>query len=323
MDSDPKSEGLVPASGEAIARAAAYLRAGRQIVFPTETVYGVGADATNEAAVAGIFALKERPRFNPLIVHVWGLHQAGELARFHGMAAELAEAFWPGGLTLVLPRVEPSPLALLASAGSSSVAVRAPAHPVARALIEAAKIPIAAPSANRSGRISPTTAEAAQQELGGRVAMILDGGPCPIGLESTIIGFSGGRAVMLRPGAVPRAEIEAVTGPLLEPESGSIAAPGMMASHYAPRARLRLDARDVRPGEALLGFGADAPASAVATCNLSPAGDLREAAANLFAMLRRLDASGASAIAVMPVPHHGLGEAINDRLARAAAPREE
>jgi L-threonylcarbamoyladenylate synthase len=321
MSSQHKN-GIVAASAEAIGHAAGHLHRGALVVFPTETVYGLGADATNESAVAAIFAAKRRPRFNPLIVHVWGRNQAEELATFHGAAAELAEAFWPGGLTLVLARKEPSPLALLVSAGLATVAMRAPAHPTARTLIEAAKIPIAAPSANRSGRVSPTTAEAAAEELGSEIAMILDGGRCAVGLESTIVGFSGGRPVLLRSGAIARQDIEAIAGPLADPEPGTVGAPGMLASHYAPRAKLRLNAGDVRPGEALLAFGPDVPEGAAVLCNLSLSGNLEEAAGNLYAMLRRLDAAGAGAIAVMPVPASGLGEAINDRLARAAAPRE-
>ena len=211
------------------------LRAGELVVFPTETVYGLGANACNETAVAGIFAVKDRPRFNPLIVHVLGQDEAEEFAAFNPIAGELAKRFWPGGLTLVLPRREPSPLALLVSAGLDTVAVRAPAHPTARALIHAAGVPIAAPSANRSGRISPTNAADAAEEMGDAVALVIDDGPCPIGLESTVVGFKGDRAVLLRVGATPRDAIEAITGPLETP-AGGIEAPGMLASHYAPRA---------------------------------------------------------------------------------------
>jgi L-threonylcarbamoyladenylate synthase len=221
----------------------------------------------------------------------------------------------------VLPRRDPSPLALLVSAGLDTAAVRAPAHAAARALLDAAGVPIAAPSANRSGAVSPTTAQHVAEELDGRVDLILDGGPCPVGLESTIVGFHDRRPVLLRAGSVARETIEQLTGPLIEADGVIIEAPGMMASHYAPCARLRLNATEVRQEEALLAFGPHAPTGAQTTYNLSVSGDLIEAAANLFAMLRALDKSGVTTIAVMPVPEHGLGEAINDRLARAAAPR--
>ena len=313
---------LTPASEAAIAAAGAALRQGKLVAFPTETVYGLGANALDDLAIAAIFAAKERPRFNPLIVHVHNQEEAEDIVRFTPLATKLARAFWPGGLTLVLPRREPSPLALLVSAGLDTAAVRVTANPVARALVEAAGVPIAAPSANLSGRLSATTAAAVAEELEGRVEMILDGGPSPVGIESTIIGFEGTRAVLLRRGAIAREAIEEISGPLHLPRYDHIQAPGMMASHYAPRAKLRLNANDPRPGEALLAFGSDAPEAAHA-CNLSASGDLREAAANLFAMLRRLDKSGAASIAVMPIPDRGLGEAINDRLARAAAPRED
>ena len=314
---------ILKAGDRAIAEAAGLLREGKLVAFPTETVYGLGANALDDYAVAAIFAAKERPRFNPLIVHVRGREDAEQLVQFNPTASALADAFWPGGLTLVLPRREPCPLGLLVSAGLPTAAVRAPAHRVARALLEAAGVPIAAPSANRAGHVSPTTAKHVADELGGRVAMILDGGPCPVGIESTVIGFEEGYPVLLRPGAVAREAIEKIAGPLRQPRSEAIQAPGMMASHYAPRARLRLHAVDVEPGEALLAFGLKVPKGARMVCNLSESGDLKEAAANLFAMLRRLDESGAAAIAVMPIPTIGLGEAINDRLARAAAPRNE
>jgi L-threonylcarbamoyladenylate synthase len=309
------------ASPGAIAEAARRLRAGGLVAFPTETVYGLGANATDDSAVAGIFALKQRPRFNPLIVHVSGRAAAEEHVLFNQKAGILAERFWPGGLTLVLPRREDTALSLLVSAGLDSVAVRVPAHPVARALLREARLPIAAPSANRSGRISPTTAAAVAEELGEGVSLILDGGPSAIGLESTIIGLAEDRAVLLRPGAIARDDIEAAVGRLEVRAAGAVLAPGMLESHYAPWASLRLNAVSVTEGEALLAFGRDVPAGARTICNLSPAGDLKEAAANLFAMLRRLDGSGANSIAVMPIPAHGLGEAINDRLQRAAAPR--
>ena len=313
---------ILPATPESIAEAARLLRDGHLVVFPTETVYGLGANALDEFAVGAIFAVKQRPRFNPLIVHVYDRAEAEEIVHFQPLAARLAEAFWPGALTLVLPRREPSPLARLVSTGLDTAAVRAPAHPIARALVEAAGVPIAAPSANRSGRLSPTTAADAAEELAGAVPLILDGGPCMVGLESTVIGFEGEPPVLLRPGAIARAQIEALVGPLRLPAEDSIAAPGMLTSHYAPRARLRRNAEHVEADEALLAFGREVPQGARMTCNLSPRGDLREAAANLFSMLRSLDKSGAATIAVSPIPNQGLGEAINDRLARAAAPRK-
>ena len=313
---------IVAADRDSIAQAAKLLREGRLVAFPTETVYGLGANALDADAVAAIFAAKERPRFNPLIVHVRDSEEAGGLVHFNPLAAALAAAFWPGGLTLVLPRREPCPLALLVSGGLPTAAIRAPAHPIARSLVDAAGVPIAAPSANRAGRISPTSAADAADELQGRVDLILDGGSCALGIESTVIGFDGKKPILLRPGAVPREDIENLIGRLHEPDGVAIQAPGMMASHYAPRARLRLDAKAVEQSEALLAFGPDPLKGARAVCNLSASGDLREAAANLFSMLRQLDKSGVGTIAVMPIPVSGLGEAINDRLARAAAPRK-
>jgi len=321
LDPPERPARIVAADRDSIAQGGKLLREGRLVAFPTETVYGLGANALDESAVAAIFAAKERPRFNPLIVHVRDLQQAGELVQFHPLASALAEAFWPGGLTLVLPRREPCPLALLVSGGLSTAAIRAPAHPIARSLVEAAGVPIAAPSANRAGRISPTSAADAADELRGRVDLILDGGPCPLGIESTVIGFDGKNPILLRPGAVPREEIESLVGPLRDADGALVQAPGMMASHYAPRAPLRLNAKTVETGEALLAFGPEPLIGARTVCNLSAAGDLREAAANLFSMLRLLDKSGAETIAVMPIPDRGLGEAINDRLARASAPR--
>lgn len=317
----PPASPILPANARNIAEAGAQLRESGLVAFPTETVYGLGANALDDVAVSRIFAAKQRPRFNPLIVHVLEQEEAQELVVFNALALDLAEAFWPGGLTLVLPRRDPSGLALLVSAGLDTAAVRSPAHETARALLEASGVPIAAPSANKAGAVSPTTAQHVAEELGGRVDLILDGGPCPIGLESTIVGFDGKRPVLLRPGVVPREAIETIVGRLAETSGDGIQAPGMMASHYAPKARLRLNAAERRPGEALLAFGPSVPVGAGAVCNLSPKGDLVEAAANLFAMLRMLDKSGATDIAVMPLPETGLGEAINDRLARAAAPR--
>ena len=305
-----------PADAAAISEAAALIREGRLVAFPTETVYGLGADATNGRAVASIFAVKRRPRINPLIVHVKDVAQAAACVVFSGLANELAEAFWPGPLTLVLPRRKDCALTLLVSAGLDTVAVRAPSHPVARKLIAEAGVPLAAPSANPSGTLSPTRARHVQDGFGEGIDMILDAGRTLIGIESTVIGFADA-PVMLRPGAVPREAIERITGPLQAHGQGPVASPGQLASHYAPRARLRLNATTAEPGEALLAFGPDAPKGHL---NLSQSGDLAEAAANLFAMLRALDAE-AAAIAVMPIPAGGLGEAINDRLQRAAAPR--
>lgn len=320
VENSPRTK-IAPGDSGGIAEAVGVLRNREPVVFPTETVYGLGCNALDDQAVARVFAVKERPRFNPLIVHVRGWHRAIEYVEPNDHAAALAGEFWPGALTLVLQRRTNCPISRLASAGLDTVAVRAPSHQLAQALIDASGFPISAPSANRSGRLSPTTAEAAFHELNGRVGLILDGGTCQAGIESTIIGFESGAPVMLRPGAVAREEIEAVIGPLAERNSSTVSAPGMLASHYAPRARLRLNAKDIAPGEALLAFG-EGTLEADAICNLSPSGDLREAAANLFGMLRRLDDADAGTIAVMPIPETGLGEAINDRLRRAAAPRD-
>ncbi len=310
-------ERISAASPAAIARAAQALKGGRLVGFPTETVYGLGADASNGQAVAAIFAAKGRPRFNPLIVHVADQGEAARHGEFSGTARALAAAFWPGALTLVLPRRAASPLSDLVSAGLNSVALRVPAHPVAAALIRQAGIPVAAPSANPSGRITATTAQHVAEGLGHAVDFVLDAGPAPLGLESTVIGFDRDRPVLLRPGAIARADIEAVVGPLGQ-AGAAIRSPGQLQSHYAPRAPLRLNAREAMPSEVLLGFGS-APQ---AMLNLSPGGDLKEAAANLFAMLRALDQQNRP-IAVMPIPETGLGEAINDRLRRAAAPRND
>lgn len=317
----------VPATPTNIETAAAHLRAGRLVAFPTETVYGLGADATNGLAVAGLFEAKGRPRFNPLIVHVPDLAAAESLVVIDAAARRLAAAFWPGPLTLVGRRRAPTPIADLVTAGLDSLAVRVPAHPVAQALLRATGRPIAAPSANRSGHVSPTTARHVADDLGELVAMILDGGAAPLGLESTVIETGDGAAVLLRSGALTREEIEGVLGARLgdpgEDDGQRPASPGRLASHYAPRARLRLDAHDVRPGEALIAFGPSPPQSTGRVINLSARGDLREAAARLFSALRELDAEQPATIAVMPIPDSGLGEAINDRLRRAAAPRSE
>jgi L-threonylcarbamoyladenylate synthase len=314
---------VVPATEEAISQAAQALARGDIVAFPTETVYGLGADARNAGAVTRVFAAKERPRFNPLIVHVPDLAAAETYATFEGAARKLAETFWPGPLSLVLPKRPECGIADLVTAGLDTIALRAPNHKVAQALLAAADLPIAAPSANRSGRVSPTTASHVAQELGDFPAMILDGGPCPVGIESTVVSVAGHAPVLLRLGAVPREALEQALGEKLAraQEGSPIASPGQLERHYAPKTPLRLDATDVRPGEALLAFGPGGPKGARKTVNLSASGDLEEAATNLFAALRTLDESGASAIAVMPIPAHGLGEAINDRLQRAAKAR--
>jgi L-threonylcarbamoyladenylate synthase len=305
--------------------AAGLLAAGELVAFPTETVYGLGADARSDRAVAGIFAAKGRPAFNPLIVHVADLPAAEGIAEMPPAARRLAEAFWPGPLTLVLPRRAAARLSDLVSAGLPTVAVRVPAHPLARDLLTRFGGPVAAPSANPSGRVSPTTRAHVLEGLGGRIAAVIEGGSCPVGLESTIIGFEANRAVLLRPGGVPPEALAEILGHVPEPpEATEITAPGQLRSHYAPKAALRLDAQGPGPDEAWLGFG---PVAALQpSLNLSPRGDLAEAAANLFAYLREIDAiaacDGLARIAVAPIPREGLGLAINDRLARAAAPRE-
>jgi len=313
---------VLPVSAAAVAAAARCLAAGGLVAFPTETVYGLGADARQGQAVARLYAAKGRPAFNPLIAHVSDHAAARRLAVFGPAAERLAEAFWPGPLTLVLPRRRDCPVHELALAGLDSVAVRVPAHPVAQALLAETGGPIVAPSANRSGHVSPTTAMHVLHDLRGRIDLVVDGGPCAVGLESTIISCLGEPA-LLRAGGLPRAEIEGVLGSALSQSAPGRTprAPGMLASHYAPKARLRLNAEAAGDDEALLAFGPRVPATRGPMLNLSPRGDLIEAAANLFAYLRALDASGAASIAVMPVPDQGLGEAINDRLARAAAPK--
>jgi L-threonylcarbamoyladenylate synthase len=320
----PRATRLLKTSDADIAEAAAVLKAGGLVAMPTETVYGLAGLATRDEAVAAIYAAKGRPSFNPLIAHVADLAEARREAEFDAQATALAEAFWPGPLTIVAPAPRTN-VSLLARAGLDSLALRCPAHEVARALIVAAGAPLVAPSANRSGRVSPTTAEHVREDLDGRVDVILDAGPTRHGLESTIVACLGGEVRLLRPGAVERERIEEVLGERLAGrEAGEgVIAPGMLASHYAPRARLRLEARDAGEDEAALDFAGQLAGSAARLrLDLSPSGDLTEAAANLFAYLRRLDASGAVAIAVAPAPWQGLGAAINDRLARAAAPRE-
>lgn len=300
--------------------AAAALRGGRLVAFPTETVYGLGADATSGTAVALVYAAKGRPAFNPLITHVADAAHAMALGRFSDDARKLAEAFWPGPLTLVVPRSGNCPVSLLASAGLDSIALRVPAHPVALAFLKAVDRPVVAPSANPSGRISPTTAEHVRRHLGAKVAVILDGGRCKVGVESTVVSCLSDGPKLVRHGGIPRERIEAVLGhPIaVETHAERPHAPGQLLSHYAPHADLRLHAETPRAGEAYLGFG---PLHDHGSHNLSPSGDLVEAAANLFNLLHEIDATGAARIAVAPIPNHGLGEAINDRLLRAAAPR--
>lgn len=305
-----------------VASAADVLRRGELVAFPTETVYGLGANATNDLAVARIFEAKGRPRFNPLIVHLPDIQAIRQYAVMNGAAYTLAEKFWPGALTLVLPRAKDCQLSELVSAGLDTVAVRIPAHPGAQKLLEAVDLPIAAPSANTSGKLSPTDAEHVAKSLGDAVSMILDGGPCGVGVESTIVDVSGRKPVLLRPGGIAAEEIEEVLNqPLIRAASDDTApkSPGMLSSHYAPHCLLRLNEPAPKEGEAYLGFGA----TDKATANLSPSGDLREAAANLFRMLHQLDDGSYKAIAVAPIPETGLGLAINDRLRRAAAPRND
>ncbi len=311
--------------------AARCLAEGRLVAFPTETVYGLGADAANAAAIARLYQAKGRPAFNPLIAHVCDLEAACRLARFDAQATALAQAFWPGPLTLVLPKTPDCPVADLATAGLDTVAIRVPAHPVARAILDAFGGPVVAPSANLSGHVSPTTAAHVASDLNGRIDLIVDAGPVEVGVESTIIGCFE-KAMLLRPGGVPRTAIERVLGGKLaqapaetESEIAQPLAPGMLAAHYAPRTRVRLNVEHVEDDEALLGFGRTLPRGAeraAAVMNLSDRGDLNEAAARLFGYLRALDAMAARAIAVMPIPQEGLGEAINDRLRRAAIGRE-
>lgn len=312
-----QTERLAP-DDAGIARAAELLRSGGLVSFPTETVYGLGGVAMDDTAVARIFEAKGRPHFNPLIAHVPDLDAVARIAELSGRAHDLALAFWPGPLTLVLPTRTGAGLSPLVSAGLPTVAVRVPDHPLAQRLLRAVGRPVVAPSANPSGRISPTEADHVLAGLGGRIEAVLDGGRCAVGVESTIVGFNP-EPVLLRPGGLPTEAIEDALGTRLarRTEGAQITAPGQLASHYAPDARVRLDAETARPGERLLGFG-----PVEGEMNLSPAGDLVEAAANLFRMLHALDRAGNAPIAVAPVPDIGLGRAINDRLRRAAAPRD-
>jgi L-threonylcarbamoyladenylate synthase len=322
---------ILPVGEAAVATAARSLAAGGLVAFPTETVYGLGADATNPAAIARLYQAKGRPAFNPLIAHVRDLSSARQIARFDATALALAEAFWPGPLTLVLPKTPDCAVADLATAGLDTVAIRIPAHPVARDILRVFGGPVVAPSANLSGHVSPTTAAHVQNDLAGRIDLIVDGGAVAVGVESTIVGCFE-QPMLLRPGGVPRADIERLLGrALVQPpedadsDNGQPLAPGMLASHYAPRTKVRLNAIHLEPGEALLAFGLGAISgidAASTVMNLSERGDLAEAAANLFGYLRTLDTKGAHTIAVMPIPQDGLGEAINDRLRRAAVGRE-
>ena len=310
-----------------VQKAAQCLRNGGLVAFPTETVYGLGADATNDKAVARIFEAKARPRFNPLIVHVADPTAAAAIAVWSDLADELASRFWPGPLSLILERKDGAQISPLVSAGGKTIALRAPKHPLAEALLREAALPVAGPSANPAGRISPTTAAHVEAGLGERVDMILDGGPCKVGVESTVLDLTGDHALLLRPGGLSRRDLEAVIGkPILSPrqqadQDKDLRSPGRLLSHYAPNHRLRLNAKDVEADEALLAFGRHSIEGAAITLNLSRSGDMVEAAANLFSMLHRLDREDVRQIAVMPIPKTGLGEAIWDRLTRAAAPR--
>lgn len=322
---------ILAAGDAAVAAAARALAEGGLVAFPTETVYGLGADAANADAVARLYEAKGRPSFNPLIAHVGDIEAARRIGRFNALATTLAEAFWPGPLTMVLPKTGDCAVADLATAGLETVAIRVPAHKVALDILRAFGGPVVAPSANLSGHVSPTTAAHVLGDLAGRIDLIVDGGAVAVGVESTIVGCFDA-PILLRPGGLPREEIERVLGRrLVQPpedaasDSGQPLAPGMLASHYAPRTRVRLKAGRIEAGEALLAFGPAAiqgAETAVAVMNLSARGDLAEAATHLFGYLRTLDTKGARAIAVMAIPHHGLGEAINDRLRRAAVGRE-
>jgi L-threonylcarbamoyladenylate synthase len=310
---------LLPDAG-GYTRASAILAEGGLVAFPTETVYGLGGDARNDMAVARIFEAKGRPRFNPLIVHVDSVETAKRYVEWSETADRRASAFWPGPLTMVLPIRHDTGLSPLVTAELSTLAIRVPEHPVARALLAEFDGPVAAPSANPSGKISPTTAEHVDKGLSGRIEAILDGGACGVGLESTILGLAG-TPTLLRPGGLPVEALEQALGEnlALHQSGDPLTAPGQMTSHYAPGASIRLNATTLNAGEMLLGFGPVEPVEA--TMNLSPAGDVTEAAANLFHHLHTMDALGPKTIAVSPIPDHGLGRAINDRLRRAAAPR--
>ncbi len=317
---------ILEATDEAIRLASERLRAGHLVAFPTETVYGLGADATNDDAVASIFKAKGRPPENPLIVHIPGVQEAAKLARFDDRAERVAAAFWPGPLTLILERTPDCPISSQASAGLSTLAIRAPDHAIAQSILQGTARPLAAPSANPSGRLSPTTAQHVADGLGHAVSTILDGGPCRIGVESTVLALNGAVPTILRPGAVTRDALVKVLGTpvdiLAEKTDGHpVRSPGMLASHYAPRAILRLEADTVTSEEGLLSLGNVEPPGAAITRNLSNSGNLAEAAGAFYACLREIDKTGVPVIAVVPIPGHGIGAAINDRLRRAAAPR--
>ncbi len=295
-------------------------RSGGLVAMPTETVYGLGADATNGRAVASIYSVKSRPQFNPLIVHVADVATAKRYVEWNDAAQSLADAFWPGPMTLVLKRRADSSISELVSAGGDTIGIRIPSHPVALQLLKAFDGGIAAPSANRSGKVSPTTAQHVEEEFGGDVKLIIDGGACSVGLESTVLDVSGNAVRLLRPGSVTRDQVEAVTKTVVlsGTDTGQLKSPGQLAAHYAPSIPVKLNITKLEEGDALLAFGLNAPLGAETTLNLSPTGDLVEAAANLFSYLRALDNGYHRAIAVMSIPDIGIGEAINDRLKRSA-----
>jgi L-threonylcarbamoyladenylate synthase len=315
-----------PASDEAVAEAARLLQSGGLVAFPTETVYGLGADATNSLAVAGIFKAKGRPDFNPLICHVPDLAAAEKLGIFDDTARRFADAFWPGALTLVVRKQPDCPVASEVSAGLETIAIRVPNHALAQALLKKVQRPLAAPSANRSGAVSPTTADHVIESLGAKVDLVLDGGRCEVGLESTVLAVDETPPVLLRPGGVTLTMLREVSADVIQAEAEqpkSLKSPGMLESHYAPGLPVRLNAETPLPGEAWLAFGPDATTDGSTSHNLSASGDLEEAASNLFSFLRRMDQAEYSAIAVAPIPDEGIGRAINDRLKRAAAPRSK
>jgi len=314
---------LLAADDAGIELAATALLEGDLVAFPTETVFGLGALATNDRAVARVFAAKQRPATNPLIAHVADRHAAAVFALFDPRALTLAEAFWPGPLTLVLPLKLPTAVSRLVAPGLRTIAVRVPSHPVAQALLRSVELPVAAPSANRSGSISATSVEHVVSSLGAYIDYVVDGERCDVGLESTVVDVSDDAqpAMLLRPGSIPTAEIERLVGAMARPDQHMpLRSPGMLARHYAPATPLRINATEVRANEALLAFGPAPLATQGPMLNLSARGDIAEAAANLYDMLHALDAAHSEAIAVMPVPADGLGEAINDRLRRASAP---